>query len=344
MNKTTGQYITEIDYAAEAVRDEADAKIRAQEEIINPKVAKLNKDYKGKIAELTKSFDEEIQKLGKLKLKTEKSIESGECKIKLYQKQAETQASQGHLVYEKSWKTKSNLAKKEVSELKKEIKRVESNIKNLSKQKIVETSMLQTSLDSEIKFARQPLLTLEAARDAKTLAFKREAQRLINQEKLVADGINESIKLREANNAKFDALGVREPQLKAPAIFYVPFYAVCYRTGAAERCFFLSPSTISSMGFTIKLKGALGMPKIKELFIPRFKSIAALIGKAEFRAKQDASLNYQVIDLGQKNNLLNAAVFRENVAKGLVNLKNEGWLTDREFQVLSSSFNVNKTA
>jgi hypothetical protein len=336
MSKTTNQYITEMDYAAQAVKDEANAKIRAQKEIIDPKIAKLNKEYKRRITELTRHYNEEIERLKKLKSKTEKSKESIEVKIKQYQNQAEKQASIGHLAYEKSWKTKSNLAKKEINALKKELKSLENNIKNLAKQKIVETSKLQAALDSEVKFARQPLLALEVTRDAKMLAFKREAQKLISQEKFVADGINSAITLRETVNAKFETLGMREPQLKTQAIFYIPFYAVCYRAGAAvERCVFLSPSTISPIGFRVKLKGVLGMPKIKELFISRFKTIASLIGKAELRGKQDASLNYQVVDLGQKNNLLNVAVFRENVARGLVYLKNEGCFSEKEFQVLS---------
>ena len=52
INKTTSQYITELDYAAEAVRDEANAKIKAQEEFVNPQIAKLNSEYKRQIAQI----------------------------------------------------------------------------------------------------------------------------------------------------------------------------------------------------------------------------------------------------------------------------------------------------
>ena len=46
INKKTSQYVTDIDYAAQAVKDEANAKIKAQEELINPQITKLNSDYK----------------------------------------------------------------------------------------------------------------------------------------------------------------------------------------------------------------------------------------------------------------------------------------------------------
>jgi hypothetical protein len=41
--------------------------------------------------------------------------------------------------------------------------------------------------------------------------------------------------------------------------------------------------------------------------------------------------------LGEKNNLLNTGLARDNIAKGLVYLKHEGWLSDKEYQVLSNN-------
>ncbi len=281
VNKATSQYITELDYAAQAVRDEANAKIRAQEELVNPQVAKLNSEYKRRIADLTRSFDEELESLEKLKLKTKKFMENDEEKIRLYQREAKAQALKKHLIYEKRWKEKSSQTKKELDGLKKELKRIEKSIKNLKKQKTAETYELQSKLGAEIKLARQPLLELEAVRDAKMLAFRQETEKLIKHEKPLIDGLNGTIKLRETINAKFEMLGISDQQLKSPALFYVPFYVTCYQAGYAKRYIFLAPSMISAIGFAAKLKGALGMSKIKELFIPRFKAITALIDKVQ---------------------------------------------------------------
>ena len=337
INKTTSQYITELDYAAEAVRDEANAKIKAQEEFVNPQIAKLNSEYKRQITDLTKSFDEELESLEKLKAKTIKFIDDNEEKIKLYNREAKTQAQKNHLIYEKTWKEKSRQTKKELDGLKKELKRIENSIKNLNKQKTKKTSKLQLELENEIKLARQPLLDLEAARDAKVLGFKQKTEKLIKQEKPVIEGLNGVIKLGETVNARFEMLGIREQQLKSPALFYVPFYVACYQAGLSKRYIFLPPSMTSPIGFAAKLKGAFGMSKIKELLIPRFKEITALIDKVQVLVKQDSLLDDEIRDLGEKNNLLNTESVRDNIAKGLVYLKHEGWLSDREYQVLSSS-------
>ncbi len=337
LSKITSQYVTELDYAAEAVKDEANAKIKAQEEFVNPKIAKLNTTYKQQIANVTRGFNEEIERVEKLKSKILKSIESNEEKIKLYESEAKIQAEQNHSIYEKRWKEKKNQTKKENDGLKKELKRVENSIKNLNKQKTEKTWKLQQELETEIKLARQPMIDLETSRDAKVLAFKLEAEQLYKRQKPVIDGLNDAIKLGEAVNARFESLGIREQQLKVPALFYVPLYVTCYQSGSATRYIFLSPSVTNTAGLAGKLKSALGMSKIKERFTPRFQTINASIDKIQILIKQDSFLEKQILDLGEKNNLLTTDMARKNMGKGLVNLKYEGWLSDKEYQELSNS-------
>ncbi|MGA2680928.1 MAG: hypothetical protein ABSF44_03915 [Candidatus Bathyarchaeia archaeon] len=337
MNRITSQYVTELDYQAEAVKDETEAKIRAQAEFINPKIVALNIQYKRRIAEVARSFDQELENLEKLKAKSEKNIESSEGKIRLYQREAEAQASRNHSTFEKRWKEKSALTKKELNALKKELKRTEKNIKSLTKQKKSQTGVLQLELEAEIKHARQPLVELEVAREAKMLVFERETEKLLKLEKPVVDGLNDAIKLEEAVNAKFAMLGSVDQQLKSPALFYVPFYTAFYQAGLSKRFIFLAPSMAASEGFTSKLKGALGMSKIKELLIPRFKAISGLIDNVQVLAKKDQFLDSQIRSLGEKNNLLNFRLTRDKIADGLLRLRSQGLLSDREYQIISGS-------
>ena len=335
LNKITSQYITELNYEASAAAEEIDAKKRAQEELVNPKIAKLNKDYKAKIKDLTESFDKEIESLQKLKTKTQKSIKNNEGKIKLYQHEAKAQATKKHAIYEKRWKEKTKQTQRELNDLKKKLEGIQGKVTKISKQKVQEISKLNFELDAEIKFARQPLLELEAARDAKMLTFKLETDRLLKQEKPVIEGLNKTIKLSEATRANFEVLGIREQGLRSSALFYVPFYVACYEAGASKRYLFIAPSTIAGVDFSGKLKGAFGMSKIKDRLAPRFKSTTTLINNVKALTKQNAVFENQLNDLSQKNNLLRNGLFMEKVASGLGYLKNVGWLSDKEQQALS---------
>ena len=44
----------------------------------------------------------------------------------------------------------------------------------------------------------------------------------------------------------------------------------------------------------------------------------------------------QLYDLGQRNNFLKNSSYMESVQKGLVYLKHQGWLSDKEQQALSN--------
>lgn len=341
INKTTSQYITEIDYEAAAVKEETEAKIRAQEELVNPEISKLNKEYRDKIKDLTGSFDKELESLKKLKMKTQKFIEDGEGKIRLYKREAKTRSLKKHAIYEKRWKEKSKQTQKELNGLKKELKNIEGNFKKLNKQKGQEISKLNFELNAEIKLARQPLMELQAACDAKMLVFKQETEKLLNQEKPVIEGLGKSIRLREAIKANFELLGISDQGLKSPALFYAAFFVACYEIGLSRRYLIIPPSTITNFNFSAKLKSVLGMSKIKDMLAPRFKAIASLIGGGQVLAKQNTVFEDQLYVLSKRNNLLTNSLFLENVKTGLVNLTHEGWLSEREHQVLSNRLTFN---
>jgi hypothetical protein len=341
INKTTSQYITEIDYETAAVKEETEAKIRAQEELVKPEISKLNKEYRDKIKDLTGSFNKELESLKKLKMKTQKYIEDGEEKIRLYKREAKTRSLKKHAIYEKRWKEKSKQTQIELNGLKKELKNIEGNFKKLNKQKGQEISKLNFELNAEIKLARQPLVELQAARDAKMLVFKQETEKLLNQEKPVIEGLDKSIKLREAIKANFELLGISDQGLKSPALFYAAFFTACYEIGLSRRYLIIPPSTITNFDFSAKLKGVLGMSKIKDMLAPRFKAIASLIGGVQVLAKQNTVFEDQLYVLSKRNNLLTNSLFLENVKRGLVNLTHEGWLSEREYQVLSNRLTFN---
>jgi hypothetical protein len=330
INKTTAQYLTELDYETAAAVEEVDAKIKAQEELTNPQIAQLNKDYKRKIDDLTDSFDHELETLAKQKNRVQKAIEDKQYKIQTYEAEAKEHAKKGHEGYKKHWKEKVKLTKKELGNYKKDLKPLEGKIRKAQNQKTEGIAKLYADLDEAVKFARQPLLQLQISREAKTRIFKEQTQRLMALEKPVLEGLNQSLKLREAANANFAGLTIKDPQLKAPSIIYVPFYVACYEAGLARRYHFIPPSTVSNMEFVAKLRGPLGMSKTKELLTPRYRTVAALIEKLETYANENSTFEIQLSELAQKNNFLMNQQFVEGVTRGLEYLLHQGWVSEGE--------------
>ncbi|MDR0373691.1 MAG: hypothetical protein LBI79_09135 [Nitrososphaerota archaeon] len=335
VKKTTSQYITEIGYEAEAAAEEADAKIKAQEELDKPQITKLNKEYSRKIKALTEGFDGELDSLLKLRLKTQTLIEKTQANIEQYKHEANVHAKKGHEIYEKRWKQKIKKTEKELSGLKKELKNIDDKTKKTTKQKEQGVSRLNFEWDAEIKLVHQPLDALEEAKNAKTLTFKQESNRLLQIETPVVEGIEKLLKHKEAINTAFDGLGFNDPQLKTPRLVYVPFYAICYEAGLDRRYSYLAPSTLRETDFGSKLKGALGMSKTKDLLTPRFKAIATLINQVEGYTQKNSIFEARLMDLAEKNNLLKNNAFQTNIKNGLVILQSDDWLSQRETEELT---------
>ena len=330
LSRICRQSLTEIDYEAAACREEANARIKAQEEFIRPQLLKISKEYNIKIKNLSECYDRELHNIYLLRDKIQRLIQSDELKIKRYALEAHAQKEKGHKIYEKRWKEKIKKTQKEISALKKELKKANKNINEKSHEKGVGISRLNYELSAEIKLIRQPIIDLKNVLNTKMLAFRKESNDLIVLEKALTSGIDKSLKLRKGIDADFDELGFIDHQLKNRALFYVPFYVICYEGGLSRRYVCIPPSTISTTDFSLKLKGAFGFSKIQDLLTPNFKAIAELINKIEELVGHNSVLEDQLRNLGEKNNLLRNSDFCASIEKGLFLLRDEGWLSERE--------------
>jgi hypothetical protein len=333
INKTTSQYTTRLQFEAEAVKEEAEAKIKAQEELINPKIVSLNKEYNNHLANLEKSIEKEQLPLEKQKNKLEKTIEAIKQKIAQIKKQAKIQANKRNTYSKENLKKKLKKAKKELSELEKQHKSTGKKLKQLSELKSNKIVRLKVELEAKVKEERQPVVDLEVSRNAKMLIFRQEIEKLEKQTKPVLDELDKSVKQREYIMSRVEPLGVKsDPKMKTAALLYVPFYVACYQGVFSKRYLIVSPSVAGSMGFSAKLKGALGRSKIKDLLTPRFKTVSGLADKIRLNANGDSEFEAEIEKLAQKTNVLNRNPAHLDIKRGLAYLKDEGWLSEAEYQ------------
>jgi hypothetical protein len=330
VNNTTSHYVSELRFEAEAVKEESDAKIKALQELINPKIASLNHEYNNLIVKLTKSFESESLPLQKQNAKLKKEIVSAKAKVEQYKKEVKKQAEKYNTYSEKKLKQKLFQLKKELSGFEKQFKQTEKTLKDLEQRKSLEIFRLKSELEAKIKKERMPILELEASCNEKIQVFNKETEQLEKKAKTLLDELAKTAKLREAIIAGFEPLGIKQDtKLKTAALFYIPFYVACYQTNINKRYFFVPPSIVGSVGLSAKLKGALGMNKMKELLTPRFKAIASLTDKIQAEAKQNSKFEDEMELLCRKTDLLSNSQSRESIKRGLDYLMHEGWISER---------------
>jgi hypothetical protein len=335
VNKATRHYIQVLRTKAQAVKQEFDVRIQAQQELVAPRVNHLKEEYDHQIIDAAKAFERQRLPVQQRKVKLEKSREHALAKIEDYKLEAKTRAERDDSVGEQKWKEKGNETKKELSAIENELKETEKALKDLEERNSLEVFNLRSELEAKTKEARQPLLDLESSRDAEILIYNQEMEKLEQQTKLILDQVGRTVKLRETSIENFTKLGVkRDAALIDVALFYVPFYVVCYQLESKKRYLFLPPSKANSIGLSTKLKGALGRAKIKQLLVRRFEVITSLMDTIQVLIQQNAVVETEIKELGARVNILTLSAASEGLPKGLAFLRDEGWLSEKEHDAL----------
>ena len=338
LNSAARHYVKELCCKERAVREEFDSKLKAEEERVAPIVNDLKDEYNTRITGLTKHFDSQRAAIQKEFVKLEKEGERTEEKIKHYKEEANKQADKNNSAAEKKWKEKINQAKKQLSQIDNQLSEAEDGLKNVEERRGLEIFRLKDELETKTKEATKNLTEFEAALEAKLIIHKQEKEQIENETKQIINNIGKALKLREVDLNQFARLGVRlEHFSKVNTLFYVPFYVTCYQTKQQKRFTIFPPSKATASGLTGKLKRILGRAIIKDLMIPRFKAFSSLSDNIHLLIRQNAVFEAELGESGASANILNSSPALAEVTKGLAQLNNEGWLSNKEFAAINQT-------
>jgi hypothetical protein len=335
LNTATRHYIKALHDKTRAIKVDYKVRIKAQEEIITPKIVQLKEKYDKQIVQSTKKFEKQRLPLHRRKVKLEKSHEQALIKIDDYKLEAKFCAEKDDSVSEQKWKEKANEKKKELSQIEEQLKETEKTLRDMEDRKSLEIFNFRSELETESKEARQPLLDLESDCEAKIQLCRLEIEKLEQQTKLMLDLLGRATKLREIGIENFEKLGIKQDsELSDGMLFYIPFYTVLFNMESKKRYRFYPPSKANNVSLSAKLKGALGRAKIKQLLVPRFDAISSFMDTLQVLVQQNTVLETEMREMGEKANILSIASMPERIRKGLEHLKEEGWISEKEHQIL----------
>ncbi|MEM3578022.1 MAG: hypothetical protein QXX51_06150 [Candidatus Bathyarchaeia archaeon] len=336
LNKQAQTFTRELHKQMKATKEEFGKKIKEQEAITKSKVRGINEEFNEKVKKLAKDFEKSLFPLQKEKIKLEKAKEQLQNRIERYNVDAKTCASKKDAVGERKWKEKIAQSKKEISELEKRIKNVKAEIEKLEGNKSEETFKLKSLWENRVNEAKRDLLELEVTRDAKVEFLKQKVESLGNLTFAVTEKIDKTAKARMANLNELENLGMEQRQ-RATTLVYVPFYMACYQFELKSRYVIFPPSFANSIGLTAKIKGALGMAKIKQLLTPRFDALTQLLGKLPVLVGQNAAFEREIFEEGSRLNILKRSTIREKIAAALKQFRDEGWFSEKEYESFSQN-------
>lgn len=335
LSKITNGFTKTIRGKMRAIQEKFNEQIGKIEKVVAPEVDRIQGEYEEQIAALARRFESQLLPVQKEKTKLEKLKEQKENKIERFKIKAARCAEEKDKTGERKWKQEAKDSQKELSDLQEKIAELQSRLKQIEDDRSAETFRLRSENETKISEAKKDLLELEASRDAQIQTQRQEIDKLKEMTSAIIKQINDAAKLRESDFGELEKLGLRQKQMKF-SLICLPFYLICYQSESKKRYETFPPSIVNSVSFSVRLKGALGSPKIKKVLSPRFKNISSFLKGFQLMIEQDALLERELDEAGMKTNMLETSI-REQIRNGLRSLKGEGWLSENEYEAFSQT-------
>jgi hypothetical protein len=224
--------------------------------------------------------------------------------------------------------------KKKIPVLNKEIKDIDREIENVEEAKKIEVSRARIKLDDQVEEAMKVLHDIEAEKEARIRLEEQEMESLEDMSSSIIKQIDTLIKAKEVSLSEFDEIGTQERN-RSWVIVYLPIYFVCYETEVGKRYVVYPPSTIGSMGIKTKLKGVLGGKKMKSFLQSRSPAIGGLLDRLVDLTQENPVFEKEITMAGIKANILGATELRVGIKRGIVELRDENWISESQCEVLS---------
>jgi hypothetical protein len=342
LGKGSLQFHNELHDEIETVKQEFDLNIKTEEATVAPILEGIREEYDQKTASLARSFKADQVPLHAEKIKLTKSKNELANEIEQCCASAKRIVS-GDENAKPRWKERIKEAKDELSETEKRLKLNEKELKELEERRASEVLQLKSAHESEIKDARKNIVEWEASRDAKILVAKQEMEKLASETKLISDQIGKLVKLKEVDIAQFDKLGIKSfSENLDKALVYMPFYVVSYDKQTKDRYLIVPPSSMSAIDISTKLKAVLGRARIKSFLAPRFKELTSMAENIQTQSQKNSIFAAELKQLGAMNNILLMAWTHDEMDKGLMGLKNQGWLNDKQYGAVVAGVKATK--
>jgi hypothetical protein len=318
-----------------SVQAEMNRKIALARSLAVGKVSRIKERCDALVLKTSDRFEKQLQALHQKRVGLEKNQDRAVTQVERCQTEILTFRSRRDARGERRWKEERDKWKREFAALKRSIEDLDKQISDVESEKAIEISNVRAEFNSQSDEAMKGVRELEAVRDSKVILCVQEMNSLNDLTSNILAQMDRLSKRKRGSILELDKMGMRQPRRKL-ALVYVPFYLTCFQSGSQRRYAVYPPSIVGSMKAITRFKGLLGLSKVRSLFQPRSRAVSNILAQTVTLIEQNPVFEKEVHDIGQAVNILQSTKAREGIKRGLVDLRNENWLSPNETQELCS--------
>ena len=337
LSESTKEHVKELHEQMKKSEKEFDKEIRKTKPKVMAKIKKIQQKRDEEVTRISKKYDEKLRILHQKKIKTERTLERVSCDINRIESDIKIARDHKDEAIEFQLTKKLDEIKKHPAVLNKEIKDIDIEIENVTGSKKIGVARARSKPDDRVEEAMMILRDIEAAQEARNRLEQQELESLEEKTAVIINQISTMIKAKEAALNEIDSIGTQDIG-KKNTLAYLSFYFVCYETDTEKRYVVYPPSYVGSMGIKTKLKGVFGSGKMKCFLQPRSHVIEALLDRLVDLTQENPVFENEITEAEIKANILGTPELKQRVKKGLTELRDDKWISNSEYQYLSTLF------
>ncbi len=334
LSKETRKQVKALQLEMKKTTKEYDQKIKKLKPKVMAKINKIQEKRDEEITRVAKKYDRKLRALHQKRIRSERALERHSSDIERLEADIKVARENKDEADEFQLTSKLDKIKKKIPLLDKEIKEIDRELENVEDAKKIEVSKARAKPNDRVEEAMKCLRDLEAAKEARTRMDQQELASLDEMTASIIKQIDTMIKAKEAALNEIDGLGTPERRRKN-VLVYLSIYFVCYETEGEKRYVVYPPSSIGSMGIKTKLKGVFGAGKMKSFLQSRSQAMATLFDRLVDLTQENPVFEKEITEAGIEANILRTTESKVGIKKGLTELKDEGWISEAEFQILN---------
>jgi hypothetical protein len=334
LSKGTREQVKALEAEMKESIKEFNKRIKKVKPKVMAKIKKIQERRNEEITRIAKKYDRKLRSLHQNRVRIERTLERLSTDIERIEADIKGCRERKDEAGEFQLTQKLDEIKKRLPVLDKEIKGIDRNIENVEDAKKIEVSRARSKPDDRLEEAMKALRDIEAAKEARTRMEQQELASLEEMTSSIIKQIDAMIKTKEGALNEIDSIGALERRRKY-ALVYLSVYFVCYETEVGKRYVVYPPSNVGSMGIKTKLKGVFGAGKMKSFLKSRSLAIATLLDRLVDLTQENPVFEKEITEAGIKANILRTTELQVGIKKGLTELRDDGWISENEFQILN---------
>jgi hypothetical protein len=301
---------------------------------VTREIAQIRNACNRELARTTRESKKKLQRLRKSRVQLQKTLRH----LKAEAKRCESRIRSGRRCRKHQKDTRWTLTLKRVRKklptLEKELKETTKRIQKTDAAQSLAVAQQKAECDSRIDAVNKTLQDLQVSKTDDLAEKHQEIATIENTTSHITTQMLEMVLAKKTFREELDTIAVFGKR-QASVLVHVPFYLIRYDAGDQRRYAIYAPSIVGDLGTVTRMKGALGVARMKALFRPRSRAVTTFLNQVVALLERNPMLEKEVTEAGIQRSILLTRQLRMDVRKGLQELETEEWISPDELQNVS---------